>query len=272
MHLLNNEIKTSENTILNGVLDKKITSIDSFTIDQKTNQVSGFIVLNQDIESITITDINNYLKEPENWWHMRHRLELAILLKVPLFLVSTNDQHEYKIFNIYLKNKEINIEQNNINLFTLFNKLRNDKIKNKKPLLYAKTASIQSILADDGIFVGGNLDGFKIDKDKILITEYTKRGDSQIDHDGSKTFNYQLSEFMNKDYGRWFALQLLKDQLNKIKTTELNIVVWSAHTDFVKLIKNVNFIGKRNPYLKYQFDSELKLEQKNKSELKIAIA
>ena len=103
------EIETlTNNSNLNNLIEKNYTSIDSYTINQNNNSISGFIVLNRDEKIPTEKEIMNYFSEKTNNKHMLNRLFLANTLNVPLYLISIeNNFNKCQILELKL-NKSSN--------------------------------------------------------------------------------------------------------------------------------------------------------------------
>ena len=147
------EIETlTNNSNLNNLIEKNYTSIDSYTINQNNNSISGFIVLNRDEKIPTEKEIMNYFSEKTNNKHMLNRLFLANTLNVPLYLISIeNNFNKCQILELklnkssndfqinYFNNKEIvNFEE----LHEIFQNLRNEKRTKPKPLSHISTSDL----------------------------------------------------------------------------------------------------------------------------------
>ena len=276
------EIETlTNNSNFNNLIEKNYTSIDSYTINQNNNSISGFIVLNRDEKIPTKKEIMDYFFEKTNNKHMLNRLLLAKILNVPIYLISIEDNFNkcqilelelnksYNDFQInYFNNKEmVNFEE----LHELFQNLRNEKRTKPKPLSHISTSDLISKFNQVGINLGGNLDGFFIDKinKKFDLIEFTKIGAKKPDINGKYTLNYNFNKFMSEDFGRWHALETLRNTIEKKYPVHLDVIVWSFSNSYMKIIKDVKFLGNREPSLKGIFKEEFLYKDTSTSTNKI---
>lgn len=259
----------TKNKHLNKLEEKNYTAIDSFTINQYDNSITGLVMLNRDEYLPESSEVHAYLSIDFNKEHMRNRVDLANILGVPLYIISTTETLQYsQILKVkgYNENTEkfeiVNCTNNNnkltfTELFNFFKIKRNEQKKNVKPLSHFKSQDLIKKLSDSGINLGGNLDGFKLDKEnnKIHIVEFSKIGAKKSTYDwkGNKTKNYNFQKYIGKDFGRWYALETLRKSLNNKIETDLQVIVWSFINSNIKIFKDVVFKGDRNPNLKAEY-------------------
>ena len=65
---------------------------------------------------------------------------------------------------------------------------------------------------------------------------------------------------MNKDFGRWHAIETLRQSIEKKAPVVLDVIVWSFGNSYMKIIKDVKFSGNRNSSLKGYFKEEILFE------------
>ena len=73
---------------------------------------------------------------------------------------------------------------------------------------------------------------------------------------------------MREDFQRWYSLNLLKNSIPKKYNPELKIIVWSAHNDYLKILRGCNFIGENNSKLKFLYEDSIFMECKKKPKTK----
>lgn len=263
---------TTNNLNLNNLKEKNYTSIDSYTINQKDNSISSFIMLNRNEKIPTETEVLNYFNLENNKEHMLNRLFLAKTLNVPLYLISIEDNfNKCQILELNLENNNFDFEINyyknekilNLdNLYEFFQRLRNEQRTKIKPLSHILNSDLISKFNQIGINLGGNLDGFFIDRiNKFFhVIEFSKIGAKQIDINGTDTLTYNFNKFMNKDFGRWHAIETLRQSIEKKAPVVLDVIVWSFGNSYMKIIKDVKFSGNRNYSLKGYFKEEILFE------------
>ena len=222
---------TTNNLNLNNLKEKNYTSIDSYTINQKDNSISSFIMLNRNEKIPTETEVLNYFNLENNKEHMLNRLFLAKTLNVPLYLISIEDNfNKCQILELNLENNNFDFEINyyknekilNLdNLYEFFQRLRNEQRTKIKPLSHILNSDLISKFNQIGINLGGNLDGFFIDRiNKFFhVIEFSKIGAKQFDINGTYTLTYNFNKFMNKDFGRWHAIETLRQSIEKKSTS-----------------------------------------------------
>lgn len=260
----------TNNKHLNKLEEKNYTAIDSFTINQYDNSITGLVMLNRDEYLPESSEVHAYLSIDFNKEHMKNRVDLAHILNVPLYIISTTETlQDNQILKVkgYDENTEkfeivkgMNDGNNTLTfteLFNFFKTKRNEQKKNVKPLSHFKSQDLIKKLSDSGINLGGNLDGFKLDKEnnKIHLVEFSKIGAKKSTYDwkGNQTKNYNFQKYMGKDFGRWYALETLRKSLNNKKETDLQVIVWSFINSNIKTFENVVFKGDRNPNLKADY-------------------
>lgn len=267
----------TSNSFLNHLEEKNYTSIDSYTIDQSNNSISGLIVLNRELNIPTNEDVIQYFSINSNKKHLIDRLSLAYTLKIPLYLISIDDNFQNcQILEFNLSKNNVNnkidvvfscVNNRLLNLFELHDflqSLRNEKRSKLKPLTHIPGSDLISKLNQIGISLGGNLDGFYLDKENksFKLIEFTKIGAKKPDNDGYFTANYNFNKYIDEDFGRWHALETLRLSIEKKYPTSLDIIVWSYSTPFLKIIKDVKFTGDRNKFLVGTFKEEVLFENR----------
>lgn len=261
----------TKNTCLNNLHEKAYTAIDSFTISQNNNTITGLIMINRTIAKKTSElpdrdQVAKYFKNPLNLIHMKNRCYLSNLLNVPLFLISATHNFENnqilrielgkkKIFNFYNKkgdNPDLTFSLQGLQNF--IQDLRHEKRKFIKPLVHFNGEDIIKKMSDAGILLGGNLDGFNINEKEIKIVEFSKIGATPkgYDYTGNKTKKYNF-QYMKEDYGRWYALETLRKNLEQKKMTKMDIIIWSYINSNIKIFREVVFEGPKSPALKVKY-------------------
>lgn len=275
MIILNKEInEITENSNLNNLSEINYTTIDSYTIDINNKKITAFIILNQERKNPEIIDIVDYFNIIENKYHLENRFKLAKILSVPIYLISFDKDFIFTISMLFLDNKKLMVEQkkmslNDVDIF--FKELRGErnKVKEKK-IKHLNSNDTISILMNNGINIGGNLDGFFIDaqEKKIKLIELSKRGVKNIDYNGNQTKNYSPNIFMKEDFQRWYSLNLLKNEIKKRNNCELDIIVWSAHNHYIKFFHNCSFEGENSIKLDFKYEKEIFLDKKISNKIK----
>lgn len=267
--------KITDNSNLNNLNEKNYTSIDSYTINQNNNSISGFIVLNRDEKIPSKSEIGDYFSNQENKQHMLNRIFLAKTLKVPIYLISIeNNFNKCQVLEFNLDNNRTNFSIDYLNekefinfeeLYFIFQTLRNEKRTKPKPLSHISPLDLISKFNSSGISLGGNLDGFFIDRinKKFHLIEFSKIGAKKTDINGQYTLNYNPDKFMREDFGRWYALDTLRNTIEKKHSIQLDIIVWSFGNSYMKIIKDVKFLGDRSPSLKCVFKEEVLYQNTN---------
>ena len=224
--------------MLNFLVKNQLSQITSFPVDFRKKQVTSLFMISEipvisrrEPEKIISEFLEKYLKDKilfnyhkknyeikiQKLWE--NRKKLAEKLKVPLYVVFWNDENV--ILFEYYPNKNFQIMPWK-QYVEKFNRLKSLS-RQTKPLMYARKSLFNQILEKYNVTGGGDLDGFLVKKNEIVIFEFSTRNVSC-----DKILNHNINYFINEDKRRWEALFILKENLsNSNVKTRVNVIIWS---------------------------------------------